>query len=172
MGCFGTLTPRRNIIQTNQIIKNLFILKEKLFSKTIMFEGPCLKKTIQSLQYCLCFLKNLAPNTPLTTHLFGLLRGRTSWCSGRGQRTCRPEGAAAGFLAGAVRTSAAVLNLGTNLVEIHQLFIPCCLEPVEVVDFQNGCFTLQTLFKACQQWLKYNNISYHPCMVYLPTWIP
>ena len=120
-----------------------------------MFEGPCLKNNTE-FTVLLMFLENLAPNTPLTTHLFGLLRGRTSWCSGRGQRTCRPEGAAAGFLAGAVRTSAAVLNLGTNLVEIHQLFIPCCLESVEVVDFQNGCFTLQNLFKACQQWLKYN----------------
>ena len=116
-------------------------LYEANHAKPIMFQGLCFKKTTQRPN-CLFLLRNMAPNTPLTTHLFGLLRGRTSWCSGR-CRTCRPKRLLeTRWCCSHKRSGAKSGHESSRKIPTIDTFLPrICLNMLKLL-FVSGCFAV------------------------------
>ena len=114
-------------------------------TRQIMQNLSCFRVYVQKTTQrpnCLFLLRNMAPNTPLTTHLFGLLRGRTSWCSGR-CRTCRPKRLLeTRWCCSHKRSGAKSGHESSRKIPTIDTFLPrICLNMLKLL-FVSGCFAV------------------------------
>lgn len=133
------LLPANSILWRDALEPKLY---EKNHAKTHHVSGSMFKKQYIQRPNCLFLLKNMAPNTPLTTHLFGLLRGRTSWCSGR-CRTCRPKRLLeTRWCCSHKRSGAKSGHESSRKIPTIHTFLPrICLNRLKLL-FVSGCFAV------------------------------